>query len=264
MNATTGNTTQRVTLPRVVRSEWTKLWSTPSTAWSLLTSVALVVGIGVLYAMVRVSRPPADPSTFDPAGVSLSGIQLAQIAVGVLGVLFITGEFGSGLIRVSYAAVPRRTPVLWGKAIVLAAVSFVVCLPASFAAFLIGQSILRGGHLSTSFDQPGVPRAVLGGALYLVVVALIGLALGAILRSTAGAISALFGILYALQIASGFLPDSVSDQVYRYLPVPAGTAIANVHLDPLSLAPWTGYGLFCLYAVILLGVGAWRMRRQEV
>ncbi|CAI7977710.1 ABC transporter transmembrane protein [Frankia sp. Hr75.2] len=114
---------QRVTWPRVVASEWTKLRSLPSTLWSLLAAVALVVGFGVVYSMVRVARPPvgaADLAGFDPTSVSLAGVQLAQLAIGVLGALMITGEYGTGSIRATFAAVPRRTPVLWAKAVAVA------------------------------------------------------------------------------------------------------------------------------------------------
>ena len=126
---------QRVTQFRVVRSEWTKLRSLPSTIWSLLTAVTLIVGFGVVYAMVRVTRPPTDPASFDAAGVSLAGVQLAQLAVGVLGVLLVTGEFATGSIRVTLAAVPNRLPVLWGKTVVFGLTTLVLCVPAVVTAF---------------------------------------------------------------------------------------------------------------------------------
>jgi ABC-2 type transport system permease protein len=255
--------TQRATVRGVVRSEFTKLRSLPAAAWSLAAAIALVVGFGAIYAGVRVSRPPADPSTFDAAGVSLSGVALAQIAVGVLGVLVMTSEYSSGLIRTSFAAVPTRTPVLWSKVAVLGGVTAVVCLPAAFAAFLIGQSVLASGHLNSTLAAPGVLRAVIGSALYLTAVAVLGIGLGTVLRHTAGAIAALFGVLYALQIVAGFLPTALSDHVYKYLPAPAGMAITMVGHDPYALAPWTGFGLFCGYVAAVLLVGAWGMRRRD-
>src|SRR5215831_4920327 len=114
---------QRVTQARVMRSEWTKIRTQPSAYWSLLAAVILVVGFGIGYSLLRVARPPhgaAAMASFDPAGISLSGIQLAQIAVGVLGVLLISSEYATGLIRTTFAAVPRRLPVLWGKAALVA------------------------------------------------------------------------------------------------------------------------------------------------
>jgi ABC-type transport system involved in multi-copper enzyme maturation permease subunit len=259
-------TDQRVTQLRVLRSEWTKLRSLPSTAWSLLATVVLIVGFGALYSMVRVTRPPQDPAAaaaFDPTAVSLSGVQLASIAVGVLGVLLISGEYATGAIRTSLAAVPRRLPLLWGKAITFALTTFVLCAPSALAAFLLGQSVLSAENLDTGLDQPGTLRAVIGCALYLTVVGLLGLGLGALLRNTAGAIAALFGVLFALQIIVGFLPDGLSDDINKYLPVPAGVAVTYVRPDPLSLAPWTGFGVFCAYTAVLLGLAAWLMRRRD-
>jgi ABC-2 type transport system permease protein len=257
---------QRVTLARVVRSEWTKLRSLPSTAWSLLIAAVLIVGFGAIYAGLRVTRPPHDAAglaNFDPTAITLSGVQLAQIAIGVLGVLLFTGEYATGTIRTSFAAVPSRLPVLWGKAIGFATAVLVLCVPATFAAFLVGQSILSHEHLDTTLGQPGNARAVLGGALYLAAVGLLGLGLGAVLRSTAGAVGALFGLLFAPQILSGFLPSTWSDHIYGYLPVPAGVAVTSVRPDPISLGPWTGFGVFCLYVAALLALAVWRLRRSD-
>ena len=250
---------QRVSLARVVRSEWTKLRSQPSTAWSLLITVVSIVGFGVLYCLLRVARPPADPAalaTFDPTAVSLTGVQLAQIAVGVLGVLLVAGEYATGLIRTSFTAVPRRLPVLWGKAITFALTTLAVCLPVTLIAFLVGQSVLSEKRLDIALTEPGVARAVLGSALYLSAVGLLGLGLGALLRSTAGAVAALLGLLFGPQLLVGLLPSAWSDQLYRYLPVPAGAAVANVRPDPVILSPWRGFGLFCLYTG-----WCWRWRR---
>ena len=158
---------------------------------------------------------------------------------------------------------PRRLPVLWGKAALLTAAIVAVSLPAGFAAFLAGQSILGRQHLSASLSQPGVARAVIGSALYLAVAGLIGLGLGALLRSTAGGIAALFGLLFAVQIAAGFLPGSWSGDVGKYLPSTAGLAVTGVRPDPASLPPWAGFGVFCLYALVLLGAAAQRMRRGD-
>jgi ABC-2 type transport system permease protein len=259
-------TGQRVTQTRVVRSEWTKLRSVPSTAWSLLAAVTLIVGFGALYCVLRVTRPPTGPeavAAFDPTAVSLTGVQLAQLAIGVLGVLLVAGEYATGTIRVSLAAVPRRLPVLWGKAIVFALTTLVLCLPATLAAFLVGQSILSAEHLDISLRDPGVARAVVGSALLLSAVGLLGLGLGALLRSTAGGVAGLFGLLFGPQLLSGLLPVAWSDRIYPYLPVPAGAAVANVQPDSLALAPWTGFGLFCLYTAVVLALAAWQLRRRD-
>ncbi len=257
---------QKVTQSRVLRSEWTKLRTQPSAYWALLSAVILVTGFGILYSLLREARPPhgAAIASFDPAAISLSGVQLAQIAVGVLGVLLITSEYATGLIRTTLAAVPRRLPVLWGKAALLAAATVGASLPAAFAAFLTGQSILSRQHLSVPLGQPGVVRAVIGSALYLAVAALLGLSLGALLRSTAGAIAALFGLLFAAQLVAGFLPGNLAQDVGKYVPSTAGQAVTIVRPNPASsLPPWTGFGVYCLYAAVMLGLAALRMHRGD-
>jgi ABC-type transport system involved in multi-copper enzyme maturation permease subunit len=257
---------QRVTQVRVMRSEWTKLRTQPSAWWALLSAVTLVVAFSIGYSLLRAARPPhgAAVSSFDPASVSLAGVQLAQIAVGVLGVLLITSEYATGLIRTTLAAVPRRLPALWGKAAALTAAIVAVSLPATLAAFLAGQSILGRQHLSVPLSQPGVVRAVIGSALYLAVAGLLGLALGTLLRSTAGGIATLFGLLFAVQIVAGFLPGSLADEVGKYLPGPAGQAVTLLRPDAaVSLPPWAGFGVFCGYAAVLLDLAAMRMRRGD-
>ncbi|MGN6678242.1 MAG: ABC transporter permease subunit [Streptosporangiaceae bacterium] len=257
---------QRVSQVRVIRGEWTKLRTQPSSYWTLLATLILVVGFGLGYSLLRVARPPhgaADIAAFDPAAISLSGVQLAQIAVGVLGALLITSEYATGLIKTTFAAVPRRLPVLWGKAVMVAASIAVVSVPAAFAAFAGGQSIQARQHLSVQFSEPGVARAVIGSALYLAVIGLLGLGLGALIRNAAGAIAALFGVLYGLPLAANFLPGSMAVNVTKYLPANAGQAVTTVHPDPTMLQPWTGFGVLCAYAAVLLAISAARMRRGD-
>jgi ABC-2 type transport system permease protein len=257
---------QRVTQLRVVRSEWTKLRSLPSAGWSLLATAVIIVGFGVLYTLVRAARPPHGAgavASFDPTSVSLAGVQLAQLAIGVLGVLLITSGYATGLVNATLAAVPRRVPVLYGKAIVLMAASLALCVPAAFAAFAVGQQILSTHHIGTTLGQPGTVRAVLGSALYLTAIGLLGLGFGALLRRTAGAISVLFATLFALPLIASFLPGGLSDQVSKYLPGQAGIAIASVRPDPAALGPWAGFGVLCLYTAIALGLAVWLLRRRD-
>ena len=252
---------------RISWSEWTKLRTQPSALWALLSAAIMLPAFGVLYSLLRAARPPhaaAATTSFDAVAVSLVGVQLAQIAIGVLGVLLITNEYATGLIQTTLAAVPRRLPILWGKAAALIAVTMAVSLPATLAAFLTGQSILDRHHLGIPLGQPGVTRAVLGAVLYLAVAGLLGLALGALLRSTAAAVSTLLALLFAFPILAGFLPESWSDDVAKYLPTNAGLAVTAVHPDPTtSLSPWIGFGIYCLYAAALTAAGALRMRRGD-
>jgi hypothetical protein len=196
---------QRVTQGRVIAAEWIKLRTQQSALWAGAGAIGLTAGFGILYAALLAARPPhgAAAAAFDPTAVSLSGIQLAQIAVGVLGAMLITSEYGSGMIRATFAAVPRRLPVLWGKAAIALAATFAACVPAVLIAFFAGQSVLAKVGLDTSFGQPGVARAVLGSAVYLAVAAVLGVGLGALLRNTAAAVTALFGLLFGLQLLAG-------------------------------------------------------------
>jgi ABC-2 type transport system permease protein len=258
---------QRVTQPRVIRSEWTKLRSLRSTAWSLLTAFVFIVAVGVVNTVILAAHPPhgrAAIAAFDPTSASLAGVGLAELAIGVLGVLLVTGEYATGQVRTTFAAVPRRLPVLCGKIAVLVAAALATCVPAALATFLISQAILAPHHLNTALGQPGVARAVLGSALFLTAIGLLGLGLGTLLRSTAGAISALFGLLFALTILAGFLPGALSSQVRKFLPENAGSDITAVARDPGSLGPWAGFGLLCLYAAVALGLSAWLLRRRDV
>ena len=258
---------KKVTQARVLLSEWTKIRSIRSTIFSLLAAIVFIVGLAILVPMVTVSHwPPRDPREalgFDPTTRTLSGIFLAQLAIGVLGVLLITGEYATGMIRATFAAVPARLPVLWAKAAVFAAVTLVLMVPTVLGAFLIGQSILASKHLQTNLSSPGVLRAVIGAALFLTVVGLLGIGLGALLRNTAGGISTLFGLLFVLPIIVRFLPSSWSDPINKYLPSNAGEAITHVHPDPTLLAPWTGFGLFFGYAAVILIAAAISLRMRD-
>jgi ABC-2 type transport system permease protein len=258
---------KKVTQARVLLSEWTKIRSLRSTIFSLLAAIVFIVGLAILVPMVTVSHwPPRDPREalgFDPTTRTLSGIFLAQLAIGVLGVLLITGEYATGMIRATFAAVPARLPVLWAKAAVFAAVTLVLMVPTVLGAFLIGQSILASKHLQTNLSSPGVLRAVIGAALFLTVVGLLGIGLGALLRNTAGGISTLFGLLFVLPIIVRFLPSSWSDPINKYLPSNAGEAITHVHPDPTLLAPWTGFGLFFGYAAVILIAAAISLRMRD-
>ena len=257
----------RVTQPRVIRSEWTKLRSLRSTRWSLLIATVLTIGFPILAAAVISAhwghRSASDRAHFNPLDVSLIGSQIAQLAIGVLGVLVITGEYSTGMIRASFTAVPKRLPVLWAKTFVFALVTFVLMLPAVLLAFFISQSILSRHHAQTSFSDPHVARAVIGAALYLTVIAVFSLALGTILRNTAGGIATFAAILFVIPPLMNVLPQSWNDAASRYLPSNAGRAILSVTRDSGSLAPWTGFGLFCAYAAGALVLAAVLLVRRD-
>jgi ABC-type transport system involved in multi-copper enzyme maturation permease subunit len=257
----------RVTQRRVARSEWTKLQSLRSTRWTLLASLSLLIGIGLLACIVFETRWPhlsaQDRHDFHPLEANLAGVNFAQLAIGVLGVLAITAEYSTGMIRSSFSAVPKRLPVLWGKLLVFAAVAFAISLPAILIVFFAGQAVLAGQHINIGISDPGVLRALFGAALFLTVMGIFGLGLGAIIRSTAGGIAALAGIIFVLPPVVGLLPTSVATSIEPYLPSSAGNAVWTITPDPSALAPWAGFGVFCAYAALSVAIAAVLMVRRD-
>jgi ABC-2 type transport system permease protein len=179
----------------------------------------------------------------------------------VLGVLVITGEYSTGMIRATFGAVPTRLPVLWAKLAVFAAVVFAVCLPASFAAFFGGEALL--GARGVSITSPGALRAVFGVALYLTVAGLLGVTFGFIIRNTAGGIAALFGLLLVLPALSNLLPTSWQNSVVPYFPSNAGQALYTQHHDQAMMHPWPGFALFVGYLAMAVAVAAVLLRRRD-
>jgi len=258
---------ERVTQLRVIGSEWTKFRSLRSTWITLGVAVLGVVGIGVLIAGVQSANfaqlSAARRAEFEPIATTLNGVQLGQLAIGVLGVLFVSSEYSTGMIRASLTAVPRRLPVLWAKAGLFAAVTFALMLPATFVAFFVGQRLLDSHGLGTTLSAPGALRSVVGAALYLTVIGLLGIAFGAITRNTAGGIAALFGVLLVLPGIFAALPASWRDAAAKYLPNSAGHTLWWPRPDEVVLRPWVGFAVLCGYAALALGVAALLLRRRD-
>ena len=257
----------RVTQARVALSEWTKLRSLRSTRWALFVTLLLTIGIGLLACSVFAARWPhlslSDRLRFKPLRVSLAGVGLAQLSIGVLGVLVITGEYTTGMIRSTFSAVPKRLPVLWAKAAVFAAVTFAVSLPAVLIVFFAGQSILSSQHIQIAFSHAGVARAVIGAALFLTVMGIFGLGIGAIVRHTAGGIVTLVGILFVLPPILGLLPSSWSNAINPYLPSSAADVLWTITPESHTLSPWAGFGLFCAYTAAALAIAAVLLVRRD-
>lgn len=218
--------------------------------------------IGVIAAM-EYAPGSAEGGTFENADtVGLSGILLAQIVIAIMGALAITSEFASGMIRSTFAAVPTRLPVLGAKAFVLAGVTFAVVLPTMIATFFLGQALVGGPRGSLTDD--GVARTILGSALYMAVVALLGLGLGTILRQAAGAIGVvLVLLLLAPELLGLVLSDRAEDTFVRYLPSPAGAAVMTIDADSRLLSPVMGGIVLIGWAVGLLGTSAVLLKRRD-
>ena len=250
---------------RAISSEWIKLRTLRSSWITMAVAVAALAVLGLLIGIITNANwshlDPDYAAHFNAADVSLRGATFAQLAIAVLGVLFITGEYSTGMIRSSLGAVPRRLPVLWAKLAVFGAATLVLMEIAAFAAFWLGQAGL-GSH-GTTIGAPGVLRAVFGTGLYLTIVGVLSVALGFIIRSTAGGISAVVGLLLVIPGVMSVLPQSWQNHIVPYLPSTAGTAVATVHPDPGTLAPWTGFAVFILYAVIAVTVSAVLLNRRN-
>ncbi len=257
---------------RTVRMEWTKLRTLRGTGWWVLAVVGLTAGLSVFSASTVDATRCAPRCAIDPARLSLSGVYLGQVAVVGLAALVMTSEYDTMMIRTTLAAQPRRLAVLAAKVCVVTAVVLVAAAAGVAGAALgAGRGIMphhgftavNGYPLPSLADEP-VRRAYLGTVAYLGLVALLSLGAGALIRHTAGAVSAVLGLLYVLPIAAQFIPDGRwHERVLRYSPMSAGLAVqATRHLSSLPIGPWHGLGLLALYAagaLLLGGVAfAWR------
>jgi ABC-2 type transport system permease protein len=241
----------------IFRSEFWKLGTVRSTYWSLGAAVVSNVAVAALLAILLPSHMSAhQKATIDSTRVSLGGLHLSQIAFGVLGVLLITSEYGTGMIRATLAAVPQRRLVLAAKTAVFAVTALITGIASSFAAYLAFQAFLPAGDgMRTTLSDPGVLRAVAGAGLYLTVLGLFGLGLGAVIRSSAGAVASLLGVLFVPSLLVNLLPQSWQDSIGAYLPMNAGETIITAYHQAHTLQPWPGFGVFCLYAAAALAAG---------
>jgi ABC-2 type transport system permease protein len=239
----------------VLRAEWTKARTVPSTMWSLIIAAVLGIGLGALISALAANHyansSPSSRLTWDPTSISNSGLSIAQLAIGVLGVLLVTSEYSSGAIASTLAAVPRRRRLLAAKSVVIMVLTFVVVEIIAFAAFLIGQAVISGHAPTATLGQPGVIRALIGAGLYGALLGMMGLAFGTIIRNAAGAIAVLVAILFVLPGIAGALPTSIEHTVQEYWPTQAGGQVTVVVRTANTLAPWPGLGVFLLFVAIL-------------
>lgn len=275
----------------VVRSEWTKLRSVRSTWITLAVIVVVSVGIGALIGFGVGSHfhraEGVERFSFDPVATGFGGLVLSELAVGVLGVLVISNEYTTGMIRTTFQAAPRRGQVLAAKALVFTAVILVLGEVLSFATFFVSQAMLKagpapyatiGGHIVGGYDpgSAGVLRAVIGGGLYLAAIGLLALAIGSLIRHTAGGVAAFVGLVFVIPIVGEALPDSWRKPIEEYLPTSiggqgAGPQILTVNRIPNvrgldltpHLAPWPGFALLCGYTAVALAAAYILLKRRD-
>jgi ABC-2 type transport system permease protein len=258
----------KVTQARVIVSEWTKLYSLRSTRWSLSAGFVLTILLPVIFAAVTSSHwgtmSPHERADRHPLDIALAGVNVGQLALAVLGVLVITGEYSTGMIRASFTAVPKRLPVLWAKTIVFGVVSFLLMLPPVLIAFFASQAILSRHHiLQISFSHPGVARSVIGGAVFLMLVGIFALGLGAIVRNTAGGIATFAAIFFVIPPLMNVLPTSWNNAISQYLPSEAGRQMFSLTHGAHSLAPLPGGLLFVGYCALTLAIAAVLLVRRD-
>lgn len=254
----------------LLQSEWTKIRSVRSTTWSLVLLLVLAFGFTTLIVGLTVAQWSdgnasdrenviADPVSF----ILAAGFQFAQLTICVLGVLVIAGEYSTGMIRASLLAVPKRLPMLAAKCVVFAGLVFVVGELVAFPSFFIGAGLLHD-KAPVSLGDPGVLRAVIGAGLYLAVLGLFALAIGALLRNTGAGVTAVIGFVLVLAPLAQLLPGSLGKHVHAYLPSEAGHLIAQAHQNEGDLlTPWQGFGVFCLWTVLLLLVAGYFLEHRD-
>ena len=249
------------------KSEWTKLRTVRSTVWALVITVISMIGLGALLTALEVSRwdhrSVSQVAHFDPLLYSFAGINLAQLSIGVLGVLVMSSEYASGGIRLTLAATPQRTLLLAAKVMTFGGVVAVVSLVACVASFGIGQAVLAQQGGGVSIGDPGVLRALLGGAAYLVLDGAIAVGFGALLRHTAAAVAALFAVLLVIPGLVMLLPSPWNDDITKLLPGAAGEAMAATVRFPNLLGPGIGCIVLCGYTLLVLGAATVVLSRRD-
>lgn len=242
----------------VLRAEWTKLWSVRTTWWALIVAAVLSVSIGPWVVSVVVDQ---SGDYIDPVAVTYGGFHMGIIAFAIVGVLAVTSEYASGMIRLTHAAVPRQLPVLAAKSMVVAALSLPVGLAVSLVTFLLGQQVLEDHGLDVGLGEPGVARAVVGAGLFAAACGVLGVAVGALVRHTAGAITVVTLVLFGGQVFIEVVPDGVA----RYVPHWAGFAAFTLRPDRADamLAPWPGFAVFLAYVAATLIDAGWALVRRD-
>ncbi|MEU3695240.1 ABC transporter permease [Streptomyces griseoviridis] len=251
---------------QVVRSEWTKIRSVASTVWTLGLAVVVTIALGMLISALSKSEfdtmDRQDQLTFDPTFTSFAGMSLGQLAMIVFGVLVVANEYSSGMIRTSLAAVPRRGTFLAGKVAVATVLALVVSMATSFAAFFLGQMML--GDLKASLGDDGVLRAVIGGGLYMTLIAVFSMGVAAMLRSPMLSLGILMPFFFLISNILGSV--DVTKKVGRFLPDQAGSKIMEV-VPPLDddtpYGPWGGLGIMVLWVVAALIGGYLVLKRRD-
>ncbi|MCZ4515188.1 ABC transporter permease [Streptomyces sp. ActVer] len=251
---------------QVVRSEWTKIRSVASTVWTLSLAAVVTVALGVLISLLSKNEfddlSTKDRLSFDPTFISFAGMSLGQLAMIVFGVLVVSNEYSTGMIRTSLAAVPQRGTFLFSKIAVATGLAFVVALATSFVAFFLGQAML-GSHRA-SIGDPGVLRAVIGGGLYMTLIALFSMGVATMLRSPMLSLGILMPFFFLISAILGNV--GATKKVGQYLPDQAGSKIMQVVTpidDDVPYGPWGGLGIMVLWVLVAVAGGYVLLKKRD-
>ena len=255
----------------LMRAEWTKIRSVQSTVWSLVAFVVVAIGFSTLISAVisnSWNKPGNGPNHVklltDPTAILFgAGFGIGQLAICVLGVIIITSEYSTGAIRSSLLAVPRRLPMLAAKALVWTLLDLLASAITVFAVFYITTAILSS-HISIGLSAPGVTKAVIGAILYLTVLGLFALAIGGLIRHTAGAIATVIALVIVIPPLVGLIPGTIANHVHEYMPTVAGVLVAQTSEQAGDvLSGWQGFGVFCAWTAVLLAACAWLLVKRD-
>jgi ABC-2 type transport system permease protein len=248
---------------RIARSEWLKFRSVRSNRIGIVAALAISIVFGLIFSSI--ADPDVGPGrgAADPLSLSFAGFNLSQLVIGVLGVLTASSEYTSGLIKTTFTAARRRLDVLSAKAVVFGGIAFVVMSVAAVASFFGGTAVYGGTEVVPAITDPGVLRAVVGMGCYTAGLGVIGVALGFLLRSSAGAISTLVASLTFVPLLVRLLPSDIADGFGAFLPSNAGSAFTTVNPGTDLLSPTAGALVFAAWVVALLGAAAWSVRRRD-
>jgi len=242
--------------------EWTKFRSVRSTYWTLAVAVVTPIGFSILVASAFAAAPPGGTPA-DPLLPGLLSLEYAVIAVAVLGVLSFSSEFGTGLIRTTFAAAPRRRAVLAAKAAVTGTVTLIAGEVVAFSSFFADQAVLSGHHLGVGISDPGVPGAVLATGVLLCVFALIGVAIGAIVRHTAGGIAAAIGVIVVPAVLA-LLPAPWNGRIGRFTLLDAARQVTALHPQPDLFTPAASLLVLLAWPAAALAAAALLITHRDV
>jgi ABC-2 type transport system permease protein len=235
--------------------------------WTLGSTVFVGLAVSAIVASVTrahwATEPASNRAAFDPVETTLMGVYLGgALLVGILGILVVSSEYGTGTIRATLAAAPRRPMVLAAKVIVFGAVTLVVAEVTAFAGFLLGQALLTAPARHATLSSPGALRAVVGIGLFLCVVGLLALGIAVVVRHSAGAISAYVFVMLVLPIIVSGLPNSLQHPIERLLPLSIGSVMINNSV-PDAFGPWTGFLILCGYTAVILALSTVVLVRRD-